>query len=148
MSEIIRRSLFPPPLCAYLLHTPALKHTHPTPNHTQSRAAAEVGYLAGGGPEGLGQLRYVALFCSEDAAPSAETGSGAGARRAVYALLLPAQQSCLVVVVQRAMGAGRDVGPGLLERSWREALEVLGQQGHNSQEQVGAVMGGGWGLGA
>jgi len=92
------------------------------------RTTADVAYLGPNeGPEGLGAVRYVALYKSE------EPGRG----RAVYTLLLPAQQRCMVVVVQPSILAAREVTVGTLQSAWREVMGVLADQGHNSQEQVG-----------
>jgi hypothetical protein len=78
--------------------------------------AAECAYLEGEGegPEGLGRLRHAALYHSADAA------SGRG----VYALLLPVVQRALVVVVQPGGGGQREVTPAVLDRCWREALQM------------------------
>ena len=98
-------------------------------HHHQPADAARCGYLEGDGPEGLGPLRYVALCQSADA----------GRGRAVFCLLLPATSRGLVVVVQPAALAAREVTPGALERAWRDGLGVLGAQGHNTDAQVEAL---------
>lgn len=92
----------------------------------QMRTTAQCSYLEGGGVEGLGALRYIALY------QSADTQHG----RAVYCLLLPSQQRGVVVVVQPSVAAAHEVTGLLLERSWKETMDVLTSQGDNTQEQV------------
>jgi len=93
---------------ALLLLTPTpLPHLHqahtqpPNPLHQRKQYAdtTRCSYLEGEGPEGLGPLRYVALYQSADA----------GRGRAVYCLLMPATGRGMVVVVQPSALAVREV---------------------------------------
>jgi hypothetical protein len=115
---------------------PSNHRLHPPPQRPQYADTTRCGYLEGDGPEGLGPLRYVALYHSADA----------GRGRGVYCLLLPATGRGLLVVAQPSALAQREVTPAALERAWRDGLGVLMPQGHNTQEQVRARGGSGGAL--
>jgi hypothetical protein len=116
----------PPPPLHYAPAGQACLHRLPAFDAPAPPAPAECPYLeeGGEGPEGLGRLRHAALVLSTDAA------SG----RSVYALLMPVAQRALVVVVQPGGGGQREVTPAVLDRCWREALQM--------QQQAAAAAGG------
>ncbi|KAK9830879.1 hypothetical protein WJX81_001263 [Elliptochloris bilobata] len=76
----------------------------------EMRTTTECAYLSGDGPDGLGALRYAALYASWDATRA----------RAVFALHLPMDARVQLVVVAAAGGA-RDANPTAAKRHWRDA---------------------------
>ncbi|KAG1663133.1 hypothetical protein FOA52_000655 [Chlamydomonas sp. UWO 241] len=76
------------------------------------KTVVDVPYLEESGPDGLGPLRYVALYSSADA-------SGA---RCVVGCVMPASKRGLLVVVQPSAAAAQEVSPAMIERAWRESV--------------------------
>jgi DNA polymerase epsilon subunit 1 len=92
----------------------------------QMRTTTQYTYLEGSGPDGLGLLRYAALYHSTDSL----------GQRSTFCLLLPAAGKVLVQVVARHALGAKEVTPLIVERAWRDIMEQL-QPGNNTQEQVG-----------
>lgn len=97
---------------------------HPSTGSGDDAAATTIPGLGPLGPA----LKYCVLYCSGDATGSASgtagTTGGTGGR-AVYCLYLPAAAKAMLVVVQPAAAAARDVSLVSLEKAWRDAVAAL-----------------------